>query len=185
MTKEFLHDRPDFKPLIETAAEAQKINTPALVEKDYWLMHCLYGLQTSGLKFQLKGGTSLSKGFGIIHRFSEDIDIQIEPFDDAKLYPGPNHDEPKHVESRKQFFERLKKKIKIPGITLLANLAFAGYLMNQYVLHEVMGRMQFAGFDRFSPQTISAQVGCLFLVALALHLIIEKPFLILRDRLIR
>lgn len=33
----------------------------------------------SGMAFELKGGTSLSKGFGIIHRFSEDIDIRIEP----------------------------------------------------------------------------------------------------------
>jgi predicted transcriptional regulator of viral defense system len=52
---------------------------PALVEKDYWITHCLYGLQQLGLKFELKGGTSLSKGYGIIHRFSEDIDIRIEP----------------------------------------------------------------------------------------------------------
>lgn len=42
-------------------------------------MHALYGLKTQGFKFELKGGTSLSKGFGIIHRFSEDIDIQLLP----------------------------------------------------------------------------------------------------------
>ena len=40
-------------------------------------MHCLWGLQQQGFQFELKGGTSLSKGFGIIERFSEDIDIQI------------------------------------------------------------------------------------------------------------
>jgi predicted nucleotidyltransferase component of viral defense system len=34
---------------------------------------------TLGLNFELKGGTSLSKGFGLIHRFSEDIDIRIDP----------------------------------------------------------------------------------------------------------
>jgi hypothetical protein len=33
----------------------------------------------TGLKFELKGGTLLSKGHGIIHRFAEDIDILIEP----------------------------------------------------------------------------------------------------------
>ena len=42
-------------------------------------MHCLYGLQNQGLNFQMKGGTSLSKGYNLIHRFSEDIDILIEP----------------------------------------------------------------------------------------------------------
>ena len=42
-------------------------------------MHCLYGLQQLGLTFELKGGTSLSKGHKTIDRFSEDIDILIEP----------------------------------------------------------------------------------------------------------
>src|SRR5436190_15605964 len=50
---------------------------PALVEKDYWIMQGLYGLQKLGMKIELKGGTSLSKGLQIIHRFSEDIDIGL------------------------------------------------------------------------------------------------------------
>ena len=45
-----------------------------LIEKDYWLMHGLWALQKEGWQFQLTGGTSLSKGFGIIQRFSEHID---------------------------------------------------------------------------------------------------------------
>ena len=50
-----------------------------LVEKDYWIMHCLYGLQQLERRFELNGDTSLSKGYGIINRFSEDIDIRIRP----------------------------------------------------------------------------------------------------------
>lgn len=69
---------------------------PALVEKDYWIMHCLYGLQKLGLRFELKGGTSLSKGFGLIHRFSEDIDIRIEPPAGMDIKTGRNHDKPEH-----------------------------------------------------------------------------------------
>lgn len=69
----FLHQREDFKALIETVADSEKINDPALVEKDYWIMHTVFGLKQLGLTFELKGGTSLSKGFGIIQRFSEDI----------------------------------------------------------------------------------------------------------------
>ena len=46
-----------------------------IVEKDYWLMHCLRGLQQQNFEFELKGGTSLSKGFNIIERFSEDAAI--------------------------------------------------------------------------------------------------------------
>ena len=37
-------------------------------------MQSLYGLQQMGLTFELKGGTSLSKGYCFINRFSADID---------------------------------------------------------------------------------------------------------------
>jgi predicted nucleotidyltransferase component of viral defense system len=102
----FLHQRDDFKALVETVAESEKINDPALVEKDYWIMHAVFGLKQLGLTFELKGGTSLSKGLGGIHRFSEDIDIRIEPFDDLRVDTNPNHDKPQHVESRRVFLSR-------------------------------------------------------------------------------
>src|SRR5438309_11707640 len=69
MAADYPHNHPEFPDLIRIVAE-QKGIAPALVEKDRWIMHCLYGLQQLGLKFELKGGTSLSKGHGIIHRFS-------------------------------------------------------------------------------------------------------------------
>lgn len=75
---DFLHNHPDFSDLLRIVAVEKGID-PALVEKDYWIMHCLYGLQKLGLSFELKGGTSLSKGYTVIHRFSEDIDIRITP----------------------------------------------------------------------------------------------------------
>lgn len=78
MQLDYLHRHKDYKDLIRTVADEKGI-APDLVEKDYWIMHCLYGLTKQGYLFELKGGTSLSKGFGIIHRFSEDIDIRIEP----------------------------------------------------------------------------------------------------------
>lgn len=40
--------------------------------------------------FEPKGGASLSKGFGVIHRFSEDLDIRIEPPDDFDVKAGRN-----------------------------------------------------------------------------------------------
>lgn len=61
---------------------------PAPVEKDDWIMHCVYGLQQIGFTFQLKGGTSLSKGHQIINRFSEDIDIPIVPPKDRDVPSG-------------------------------------------------------------------------------------------------
>ena len=94
-----LHNRADFRELVEITATAMNIMDPSLVEKDYWLMHVLWGLQQQGFVFHLKGGTSLSKGYGCIHRFSEDIDIKIEPDEGLcgfKVYAGRNHDAPKH-----------------------------------------------------------------------------------------
>lgn len=68
MVAGYLHNHPQFADLIRIVAEEKGI-APALIEKDYWIMHCLYGLQQLGLKFELKGGTSLSKGHGITDDF--------------------------------------------------------------------------------------------------------------------
>lgn len=115
MPSDYLHNHPEFADLIRIVAREKSID-PALVEKDYWIMHCLYGLQKLGMKFELKGGTSLSKGFRIINRFSEDIDIRIEPPADQKVKTGPNHTKPPHVQSRKNFYDWLAKTIRIEGI---------------------------------------------------------------------
>ena len=77
MGKIFLHNHPEFGELIRIVGTAELSIDPALVEKDYWIMHCLFGLQQTGFTFELKGGTSLSKGYGIIDRFSENIDIRL------------------------------------------------------------------------------------------------------------
>ncbi|MEL0586852.1 MAG: nucleotidyl transferase AbiEii/AbiGii toxin family protein [Candidatus Thiodiazotropha sp. (ex. Lucinoma kazani)] len=74
----YLHERSDFSDLIQVVASKRNL-LPVLVEKDYWIMHCLCGLGRQGFSFELKGGTSLSKGFNIIQRFSEDIDFHIDP----------------------------------------------------------------------------------------------------------
>lgn len=115
MSLDYLHHHKDYKDLIRTVAEEKGI-APDLVEKDYWIMHCLYGLAQQGYSFELKGGTSLSKGFGIIHRFSEDIDIRIEPSQEAKVATGNNQNKDQHCESRKAFYDQLAKDIVIDGI---------------------------------------------------------------------
>ena len=51
------------------------------VEKDFWVCWTLdalfNGLEVGGPRLLFKGGTSLSKAFGLIARFSEDIDITV------------------------------------------------------------------------------------------------------------
>jgi len=112
---DFLHARRDFGQLLALVADARGLD-PMLVEKDYWIMHSLWGLQAQGFQFELKGGTSLSKGFGVIHRFSEDIDIRIEPLAGMDVKTGRNQDKPAHVVSRRAYYDELAVRIRIPGI---------------------------------------------------------------------
>ncbi len=114
----YLHELSEFSELVQIVS-AEKGIVPQLIEKDYWIMHCLYGLTKQGFIFELKGGTSLSKGYGIINRFSEDIDIRIDPgsapFDVAT---GKNQTKKEqHIQSRKNFYDWLATTISIEGIT--------------------------------------------------------------------
>ena len=54
--------------------------TPMAVEKDWWVVHALAVIFSMGCGGSLvfKGGTSLSKGWGLIERFSEDIDLALD-----------------------------------------------------------------------------------------------------------
>ena len=65
--------------LFSKSAEKMKLH-PSIVEKDFWVCFMLDHLfHDSKYKdsFVFKGGTSLTKAYGIGSRFSEDIDIAI------------------------------------------------------------------------------------------------------------
>ena len=71
----YLHrDRETFRDIVEQAADSSG-RTPAVVEKDYYVTLILKLLSKQLDHCVFKGGTSLSKGFHVIDRFSEDIDI--------------------------------------------------------------------------------------------------------------
>jgi hypothetical protein len=72
------NDKETFSDLIETTAVV--LGIPAVfIEKDYWVTYILNKLSKSNFKQTVifKGGTSLSKAYKIIDRFSEDIDLAI------------------------------------------------------------------------------------------------------------
>jgi hypothetical protein len=112
----YLHEHPDFDALLSIVAEEKGI-IPTLIEKDYWIMHVLHGLQKQGLQFELKGGTSLSKGYKIIQRFSEDIDIHIHPPAELKVEENPKKTKEQHVLSRKKFYDWMSDNLEIHGIS--------------------------------------------------------------------
>lgn len=115
MPKIYLHERPDFIDLLRILEEETGILIQ-LIEKDYWIMHVLFGLKQQGFDFELKGGTSLSKGFKIINRFSEDIDIHIKPPTELNVNENPKNTKEKSIQSRKEYYDWLAKQIKIDGI---------------------------------------------------------------------
>ncbi|MBF0388349.1 MAG: nucleotidyl transferase AbiEii/AbiGii toxin family protein [Candidatus Omnitrophica bacterium] len=82
--------------------------TPQLIEKDFWvcwILRILFALPEVGGHLTFKGGTSLSKCYDVIKRFSEDVDISIER---SYLAPGSKI-EPDKGESNKENQKRLKE----------------------------------------------------------------------------
>jgi hypothetical protein len=110
---DFIHNDPEFKELLSIVSSKKGIDI-TLIEKDYWIMHALFSMQQQGIEFELKGGTSLSKGFGLIHRFSEDIDIHIRT--NFGLEIEGKEDKPKVRAARKEFYDVLAKSLSINGI---------------------------------------------------------------------
>ena len=76
-----LFEHPDFDQAILRAAEHFKARglRPAMIEKDYYVTEMLRIVAGAADKVIFKGGTSLLKGWDLIARFSEDIDIFLDP----------------------------------------------------------------------------------------------------------
>ncbi len=172
MSGKYLHELNEFPGLLRILEKELNIQA-FLIEKDYWIMHVLYGLKKQGFEFELKGGTSLSKGFGIIDRFSEDIDIHIKPPGDGKVNTNPKNTNTGAVKSRENYYDWLATKINIDGIISVQRdkqfdntLTFSsGGIRLKYNSHALMeggvkeGILLEAGFDTVTPnesRTISS-----------------------------
>src|SRR5262249_17012178 len=104
------------------------------------------------------GGTSLSKGWNVTQRFSEDIDIRFDPPKSLNL----KSDKPAHVKARLNFYDGLAEKIKIPGITAVRERAYDdekalnGGIGLKYKPHFSLGEVKpevllEVGFDKTAP----------------------------------
>lgn len=100
---------------IFTETAANKGMTPAIVEKDFWVTWTLGKIFNNPelntiLKF--KGGTSLSKIYGLIERFSEDIDLILN-------WDVLTKEDPQESRSKKQQ-KRLTEEIREAGREYIA-----------------------------------------------------------------
>ena len=77
----FIQLQPDDRRTAFVQAAAARQLSPEIVEKDFWVcwtLKELFRLPAIGEHLIFKGGTSLSKVFKVIERFSEDIDVSID-----------------------------------------------------------------------------------------------------------
>ena len=96
------------------AAAANLGLSELVIEKDFWvvwLLEHLFALSPTLGPFTFKGGTSLSKGFNAIQRFSEDIDVSISRAtlgfgDDAYFYEAPS------AKEAKRRVEQIREKVR-------------------------------------------------------------------------
>ena len=80
MKKIALLEKEDRIVLFTQSAAKMKMH-PSIVEKDFWvcflLDHLFHDCKYKDM-FVFKGGTSLSKSYHVIERFSEDIDLILD-----------------------------------------------------------------------------------------------------------
>ncbi|KAF0246848.1 MAG: hypothetical protein FD180_378 [Planctomycetota bacterium] len=95
-------------------AAANRLGMPEVViEKDFWvcwLLARIFATKGLGSDCVFKGGTSLSKVFGAVNRFSEDVDLSIHP---ALLgFKERDLDEAASASSRRKKIARLEEQCK-------------------------------------------------------------------------
>jgi predicted nucleotidyltransferase component of viral defense system len=77
----FLHLSAERRRLLCEEAQTRLGLVPSSIEKDFWVcwtLRELFSMPVWGEQLTFKGGTSLSKGWKLISRFSEDIDVVID-----------------------------------------------------------------------------------------------------------
>lgn len=78
MTIDFFDLSEDLQRTFIESASTPLNKDAHILEKDLWLCLTLRELFKLPHPMSFKGGTSLSKAFNLIHRFSEDIDITLD-----------------------------------------------------------------------------------------------------------
>jgi hypothetical protein len=103
---EFFNRAPEDQAAIIREVAARRAVSAVMVEKDFWVswtLAVLFAHPEFGDQLVFKGGTSLSKVFGMIERFSEDIDLSVSP-----EFVGIKEEWVEEAESRNKRTERME-----------------------------------------------------------------------------
>ena len=107
MKLEFFNRSAGDQAVIIREVAARRGVSAVMVEKDFWVswtLAVLFAHPEFGEQLVFKGGTSLSKVFGVIERFSEDIDLSVSP-----EFVGIKEKWVDEAESRNKRTERMKE----------------------------------------------------------------------------
>lgn len=126
-----------------------------IVEKDFWVcwtLKTLFELPPGNPSLTFKGGTSLSKAYGIIDRFSEDIDVAADPqfFIDRGFADPEEHDVTKT--QREKRIERLDAGYIARQLLPLLRVQFAERLGDEKGW-DLLNPLRIIGSMRNSPWT--------------------------------
>ena len=121
---DFIHKDRDFDELLRIVAQQHGLPI-GLIEKDYWVTHALWAIHHQGFAVWFKGGTSLSKGFGLIERFSEDLDLKIEAgsVSDLPRVTDWARGSRQATQERRAYFEKLSELLRVPGAAIRLRVA--------------------------------------------------------------
>ena len=107
MKLEFFKRPAPEQALVIRETAAQRGLLAVMVEKDFWVswtLAVLFAHPEFGNQLVFKGGTSLSKVFGVIERFSEDIDLSVSP-----AFLGISEEWVEQADSRNKRTERMQE----------------------------------------------------------------------------
>lgn len=147
--------------------------TPAIIEKDFWVTWTLAALFSDDVlasQLMFKGGTSLSKIYGVIERFSEDIDLilnweilsqempaeqQISKSKDLKVGKALNSDAQDYI--AKTLLELIKQRVepicevKLDNDPYVINVYFPSVFTGDYVYLRPEIRLEIGPMAAWSP----------------------------------
>lgn len=152
-------------------ASAELGVTPAIIEKDFWVTWTLAALFSDDElvgQLMFKGGTSLSKVYGVIERFSEDIDLilnwdslskaapaeqQVSKSQDSKVGKALNVDAQDYI--AKTLLELIRQRVEpicevsLDGDPYVINVSYPSSFADDYLRPEI--RLEIGPMAAWSP----------------------------------